>query len=296
MINGRKNMLKTIKKYKMPYLFILPFFVLFLVFQLIPIIWTVYISFTQWRGIGDPQFIGLDNYKKILIDNMFWEALKNTVVYWVSGLVLILIFALLIATILNSDLLKGRVFFKTVTFLPNVCAAIAMGLIFRLFFDENAGLINEALQAFGLSRVPWLTSTQFSKIPVIILNVWRNTPWFTMIILSGLLNIPRDYYEAATMDGASKWKQFCYITLPSLGNILFFCSVTLTVDSWKLFNESYILPGPGTSNTSLFQYMYESGFNTFNMGYASSIGVVLIVILAIISVIQLAVRRRQGEI
>jgi len=296
MINGRKNMLKTIKKYKMPYLFILPFFVLFLVFQLIPIIWTVYISFTQWRGIGDPQFIGLDNYKKILIDNMFWEALKNTVVYWVSGLVLILIFALLIATILNSDLLKGRVFFKTVTSLPNVCAAIAMGLIFRLFFDENAGLINEALQAFGLSRVPWLTSTQFSKIPVIILNVWRNTPWFTMIILSGLLNIPRDYYEAATMDGASKWKQFCYITLPSLGNILFFCSVTLTVDSWKLFNESYILPGPGTSNTSLFQYMYESGFNTFNMGYASSIGVVLIVILAIISVIQLAVRRRQGEI
>lgn len=289
-------MLKTIKKYKMPYLFILPFFVLFLVFQLIPIIWTVYISFTQWRGIGDPQFIGLDNYKKILIDNMFWEALKNTVVYWVSGLVLILIFALLIATILNSDLLKGRVFFKTVTFLPNVCAAIAMGLIFRLFFDENAGLINEALQAFGLSRVPWLTSTQFSKIPVIILNVWRNTPWFTMIILSGLLNIPRDYYEAATMDGAGKWKQFCYITLPSLGNILFFCSVTLTVDSWKLFNESYILPGPGTSNTSLFQYMYESGFNTFNMGYASSIGVVLIVILAVISVIQLAVRRRQGEI
>lgn len=105
-------MLKTIKKYKMPYLFILPFFVLFLVFQLIPIIWTVYISFTQWRGIGDPQFIGWDNYKKILIDNMFWEALKNTVVYWVSGLVLILIFALLIATILNSDLLKGRVFFK----------------------------------------------------------------------------------------------------------------------------------------------------------------------------------------
>lgn len=289
-------MLKTIKKYKMPYLFILPFFVLFLVFQLIPIIWTVHISFTQWRGIGDPQFIGLDNYKKILIDNMFWEALKNTVVYWLSGLVLILIFALLIATILNSDLLKGRVFFKTVTFLPNVCAAIAMGLIFRLFFDENAGLINEALQAFGLTRVPWLTSTQFSKIPVIILNVWRNTPWFTMIILSGLLNIPRDYYEAATMDGAGKWKQFCYITLPSLGNILFFCSVTLTVDSWKLFNESYILPGPGTSNTSLFQYMYESGFNTFNMGYASSIGVVLIVILAIISVIQLAVRRRQGEI
>ena len=98
------------------------------------------------------------------------------------------------------------------------------------------------------------------------------------------------------MDGANKWKQFVYITLPSLGNILFFCSITLTVDSWKLFNESYILPGPSTSNTSLFQYMYESGFNIFNMGYASAIGVILIVILAFLSVIQMVARRRQGEL
>lgn len=184
--------------------------------------------------------------------------------------------------------------FRTVTFLPNICAAIAMGLIFRMLFDENAGLMNEMLSSLGLQKVPWLTSTRYSKIPVIILNVWRNTPWFTMIVFSGLLNISRDYYEAATVDGANKWKQFRYITLPSLGNILFFCSITLTVDSWKMFNESYILPGPGTSNTSLFQYMYESGFNIFNMGYASAIGVILIVILAILSMIQMVARRRQG--
>lgn len=289
-------MIETIKKYRVPYLFILPFFLLFLVFQLIPIIWTFYISLTEWRGIGTPEFCGLDNYKKILADNMFWDALENTVVYWVSGLILIIIFALLIAVLLNSEMLRGRAFFKTVTFLPNVCAAIAMGLIFRLFFDENVGLFNEFLIAIGLDKIPWMTSTAYSKIPVILLNVWRNTPWFTMIILSGLLNISRDYYEAATVDGAGKWKQFWYITLPSLGNILFFCSVTLTVDSWKIFNESYILPGPGTSNTSLFQYMYESGFNIFNMGYASSIGVVLIVLLSIISIVQLVVRRKQGEI
>lgn len=106
----------------------------------------------------------------------------------------------------------------------------------------------------------------------------------------------KDYYEAATVDGATGLQQFWYITLPSLKNILFFCSVTLTVDMWKLFNESYILPGPGTSNTSLFQYMYESGFNVFNMGYASAIGVVLILILIVISVIQFIVRHKQGEI
>ena len=288
-------MLKTLKKYRAPYLFILPFFILFLVFQLIPTVWTFYISLTNWRGIGDPVFCGFENYRKLMLDNMFWDALKNTVVYWLTGLVLILVFAVLIANLLNSELLHGRVFFKTVTFLPNICAAIAMGLIFRMLFDENTGLINEALQAVGGKRIPWMTSTEYSKLPVIILNMWRNTPWFTMIILSGLLNISRDYYEAATVDGAGRWKQFWYITMPSLKNILFF-SITLTVDSWKIFNESYILPGPGTSNTSLFQYMYESGFNIFNMGFASAIGVILIIILAVLSMVQMAARRQQGEI
>lgn len=289
-------MLKTLKKYRAPYLFILPFFILFLVFQLIPTVWTFYISLTNWRGIGDPQFCGMENYRKLMLDNMFWDALRNTVIYWLTGLVLILVFAVLIANLLNSELLKGRMLFKTITFLPNICAAIAMGLIFRMLFDENTGLINEAMQALGGKWIPWMTSTEYSKLPVIILNVWRNTPWFTMIVLSGLLNISHDYYEAATVDGAGRWKQFWYITMPSLKNILFFCSITLTVDSWKIFNESYILPGPGTSNTSLFQYMYESGFNIFNMGFASAIGVILIIILAVLSLVQMVARRKQGEI
>lgn len=181
-------MLKALKKYKAPYLFILPFFILFFVFQLVPTIWTFYISFTDWKGIGDPEFSGLGNYKKMMVDNMFWESLGNTVVYWLTGLVFILFCALLIACLLNSRFLKSnsaRAFFKTATFLPNICAAIAMGLIFRMLFDENVGLFNELLTIFGGSKIPWLTSTTYSKIPVIILNVWRYTPQFTMILLSG---------------------------------------------------------------------------------------------------------------
>ena len=289
-------MKRTLKKYWAPYLFILPFFLLFLVFQLIPIIWTVYISFTEWRGIGTPEFIGLDNYKKIAIDGMFWESFFNTVIYWIVSLILILVFALLIAVLLNSPLLKGRAAFKTITFLPNICAAIAMGLIFRMLFDENMGLINEFLGIFSIEKTPWLSSIEYSKIPVILLIVWRNTPWYTMILLSGLLNISNDYFEAATVDGANGLQKFVYITIPSIKGILFFCSVTLTVDMWKIFNESYILPGPGTSNTSLFQYMYESGFNVFNMGYASAIGVFLMAVLTVLSVVQFIVKRRQGEL
>ena len=289
-------MMKTLKKYRAPYLFILPFFILFFVFQLIPTIWTVYISFTEWKGIGDPQPCGVSNYRKMMVDSMFWESLGNTVIYWIAGLVLIMGLSVLIATLLNSPLVKGRAFFRTAAFLPNICAAIAMGLIFRMLFEENVGLVNEILVSLGAERVPWLTSTEFSKIPVVFLTAWRYTPWFTMIVLSGLLNISPDYYEAATVDGANAVQKFVYITLPSLGNILFFCSITVTVDMWKMFNESYILPGPGTSNTSLFQYMYQSGFNVFNMGYASAIGVILIMILTVLSAVQFAVKRRQGEL
>nr|WP_243134419.1 sugar ABC transporter permease [Enterocloster asparagiformis] len=227
---------------------------------------------------------------------MFWESLGNTVIYWIAGLVLIMGLSVLIATLLNSPLVKGRAFFRTAAFLPNICAAIAMGLIFRMLFEENVGLVNEILVSLGAERVPWLTSTEFSKIPVVFLTAWRYTPWFTMIVLSGLLNISPDYYEAATVDGANAVQKFVYITLPSLGNILFFCSITVTVDMWKMFNESYILPGPGTSNTSLFQYMYQSGFNVFNMGYASAIGVILIMILTVLSAVQFAAKRRQGEL
>ena len=289
-------MFKNFKKYRAPYLFILPFFILFIVFQLVPTIWTVYISLTKWRGIGTPEFVGFENYWKMVIDDMFWESLLNTAIYWISGLILILFLAVLIASLLNSKCLKGRAFFKTATFLPNICAAIAMGLIFRMLFDENVGLVNEVLAAVGLENVPWLAGTKYSKIPVILLIVWRNTPWFTMIVLSGLLNISADYYETATVDGANGWQKFLFITLPSISNILFFCSVTLTVDMWKIFNEPYILPGPGTSNTSLFQYMYESGFNVFNMGYASAIGVIIMVMLTVVSVAQFLVRKRQGEV
>lgn len=289
-------MRKNLKKYRAPYLFILPFFLLFFVFQLIPVLWTVYISFTEWRGIGTPEFVGGRNYQKLCIDEMFWESFFNTIIYWIFGLVLIMAFALLIAVLLNSSLLKGRAFFKTATFLPNICAAIAMGLIFRMLFDENMGLINEVLAIFSVEKVPWLSGMEYSKIPVILLIVWRNTPWYTMIILSGLLNISNDYFEAATVDGANVFQKFVYITIPSIRGILFFCSVTLTVEMWKVFNESYILPGPGTSNTSLFQYMYESGFNVFNMGYASAIGVFLMAVLTIISLIQFMAKRKQGEL
>ena len=289
-------MLKTLRKHKWPYLFICPYFILFLVFQLVPTVRTGAISFFEWDGLRAPKWIGLKNYAMMLRDYMFKDALRNTFIYWIATAIGVLCCALLIACLLKSGALRGKRFFKTVTFLPYVCASVAMGLIFKMLFEENAGLINEIIVSLGGPRVPWLTSSKTARIPVIMLHIWRLTPWYTLIILSGLLNISPEYYEAATVDGATGAQQFFKITLPLLGNILFFCFVTVTVDSWKLFNESYVLAGPGSSNMSLFQLMYTSAFTTFKMGYASALGVVLIAILLTISVIQFIVRRRQGEL
>lgn len=289
-------MMKAINRYKWPYLFILPFFLLFLVFQLIPVIYTVVISFTEWNGIGTPRNVGVNNYTLLFKDNMFWAATLNTFIYWVASIVLVLVMGLLMANLLTYRGLRLRKAFNTLTFLPNICAVISMAIIFKLFFDTNVGLLNATLESLGMSRQEWLTGTKLSQVPVIVLYAWRNTPWYTMILISGMLAIPGEHYEAATVDGANVVQQFFRITLPSLANILFFCMISLTSDSWRLFNESFMLKGPGTSNISLFQYMYESGFTIFKMGYASAIGVILTVILLITSIIQFIIRKRQGEV
>lgn len=289
-------MLKALHKHRWPYLFICPYFILFLLFQLIPVVWTGFISFTEWDGLREMKMIGFDNYTMMLKDYMFVDSLRNTTIYWVGTAIGVIGFALLIASMLHSKSLGLKRFFKTATFLPYVCASVAMGLIFKMLFEENAGLINEVITSLGGKAVPWLTSSQTARIPVLVLHIWRLTPWYTLIVLSGLLNISPEYYEAATVDGATGAQQFFKITLPLLGNIMFFCFVTVTVDSWKLFNESYVLAGPGSSNMSLFQLMYTSAFTTFKMGYASALGVVLILILLVISIAQFIVRRRQGEI
>lgn len=285
------RILKTLKKYRIPYLFISPFFLLFFCFQLIPVIWTFYISFTEWNGLKTPEWVGLDNFRLMFNDYMFRDAFRNTVFYWVVAVISVIVIALMIAVALRSPRLKCKKAFQTISFLPYVCASVAMGLIFMMLFDENAGLVNAIIVACGGEKVAWLSSSAYSKIPVIILFVWRSIPWFTIIIYSGLLNIPTEYYEAATVDGANVFQQFFRITIPLLKNILFFCALTITIDSWKMFNESMTLQGPGTSNTSLFQLVYENGFQTMKLGYASSLSVVLILILLVISMIQYKLRK-----
>jgi len=286
----------TWKRYGFAYLAISPFFLQFIIFQLVPTIETFYYSFTDWNGMKKPRWVGWRNYAQLFNDYQFIDSLRNTTLYWIVGVIGVLGFALLIASFLNSKALRFKAFFKTATYLPYVCASMAMGLIFGMLFDENAGLINAVISLFGGTPQPWLTSSRLARIPVHILFIWRTIPWYTLIFLSGLLNIPTEYYEAATVDGANGVQKFFHITLPSLGNISFFCFVTITVDAWKIFNEPYTLAGPSSSNMSLFQLMYTNAFKIFKMGYGSAVGVMLILVLLVISLIQFRVRHKQGEL
>ncbi|MEG0270564.1 MAG: sugar ABC transporter permease, partial [Clostridia bacterium] len=174
-------MIKALRKYRWPYLFIAPYFLLFLLFQLIPIIWTGFISFTEWDGLRELKMVGFANYQLMFKDYMFADALRNTIVYWVMTAIGVLAIAMLISSLLNSKSLCFKRFFKTATFLPYVCASVAMGLIFKMLFEENAGLINQIILSLGGKPVPWLTSSQTAWIPVTLLHIWRLTPWYTLI-------------------------------------------------------------------------------------------------------------------
>ncbi len=280
------------------YLFISPFFILFAIFQLTPMIWSFYLSFHKWNGLGTPELIGLGNYRFLLRDSVFHTALKNTIVYWIANALAVIPLALILASLLNHTWLRAKRVIRTVMFLPYVTATVAVGLIFNMLFDFNSGLVNSLLALVGITPVPWLTSTQISKLPVIFLNVWRITPWYALILLSGLQSIPRDLYEAATVDGAGTLRRFFSITIPSLMPILFFCFITLTVESFRIFTEPYILTqgGPANSSLSVVQYLYINGFSIFKLGLASAVGYALTLILLAVSAGQIVALRRQSEL
>jgi ABC-type sugar transport system permease subunit len=185
---------------------------------------------------------------------------------------------------------------RVVIFQPYVTATVAVGLVFNMIFDFNSGLINSILKSLSLAPQPWLNSVTLSKIPVMVLNVWRVMPWYLLIIFSRLLAINPEYYEAATVDGANPVQRMFHITIPSLAPILFFCFLTETIESFRIFTEPYVMTsgGPGSSSLSVVLYLYRNGFQIFKMGYASTIAYALTFILLIISAGQIVLLRNQG--
>jgi ABC-type sugar transport system permease subunit len=278
------------------YAFIAPFYLLFLLFGAFPLGWSLVLTFQEWDGLRPMKHVGLRNFAMLLRDQRFLDSVGNTAIYWVIDIIFILGLALVMAVLLHAPRLQGRPIYRLILYLPNVTATVAVGLVFTMVFDFNSGLANGFLQSLGLPRLAWLNSTGLSKVPVMVLNIWRATPWYMLILLSGLQAINPELYQAATVDGAGPIQKLLRITIPSLATVLFFCFLTETIDSFRIFTEPYILTGggPGSSSLSIVEYLYESGFTIFKLGYAAAIGYVLTVILLVISAAQVIFLRRRG--
>ncbi|WP_043934392.1 carbohydrate ABC transporter permease [Bacillus sp. EB01] len=271
-----------------PYFFLAPAFLLILLFTVYPFFSSFILSFQEVRGI-QKTFVGLANYIRLFQDPIFYKSLINTFQILVIQVPIMLFFALLIAVGLHSSMLKGKAFFRISYFMPAITALVAASIVFMILLDEQFGLINYFLSLIGVNPISWLNTPFWAKMSVILVMTWRWTGYNMVIFLAGLQNIPSELYEAASIDGAGKIKQFFMITIPQLKPVFIFTVVMSTIGTLQLFDEPFILTngGPNAATMTITLYLYETGFKFFDFGYASAIAYVLVMITAFVSWIQM---------
>ena len=272
-----------------PYLFIAPFYILFAIFMGYPLISSLIMSFYEMRGFQSRIFVGFANFTDLFQDPIFWKSLWNTVYFALGTLILQLPVALLLAILLNSKLVKGKNFLRLAFFTPVLVAGVFVAIIFNLIFDQRAGLINNEFVFFG-KEIGWLSKESYVMPAVILTGVWQWAGFNMIYFLAGLQGIRQELYEAAAVDGANWWQSFVHITLPSLRPVIAFVFVVSMIGSFQLFDLPYILTNggePSDAGTTIVMYLYKNGFQFMRLGYAATIGWVLFIIIAIISIVQL---------
>jgi cellobiose transport system permease protein len=280
------------------YLFISPFFILFAVFGLYPLLFSLYLSFVKWDGMTAMQWVGLANFKSMLDDEILRRAVLNTLVIGLLYVPPMMILAFLFAQALNTHWLKMRSLYRAAFFLPCVTPMAVIAVVFGLIFSAEKGVLNfvllqlnHVLPFLHLQPIPWLTNENWSKVAVAILVVWRWTGYNMVLMLAGLQGIPADYYEAAMVDGANGLQRMRHITLPLMKPTFRFCGLLSLLGTIYMFDEIFVLTsgGPGTSSTNVGLYLFNISFNDFRFGYASCVGYT---IAAFVFVGTLIVQRR----
>jgi multiple sugar transport system permease protein len=247
--------------------------------------------------IRNLRFIGLRNYADVLAAPLFWKSLWNTAYFVVAGVPLSIGASLGAALLLNSPLARARGLFRTALFAPVVTTVVAVALIWKYLFHTRYGLINYALGHLGIAPVDWLGDPHWSMPAIIIFAVWKNFGYNMIILLAGLQSIPGELYEAARIDGASAWRQFRHITLPSLKPVLLLVGIITMAGYFQLFAEPYVmtLGNPLQSTYSVLYYMYEEGFMWWSLGRASAIAFLLFALILVATRVLLRVTRREAD-
>ena len=275
------------------WLFVTPNLVLLAVFLFLPLFLVFKLSFQQASTFGPAKWIGFDNYRDLLGDEVFWRVLLNTAIFTVATVPASIAIGLVLAVLLNKAM-PARPLFRTIIYLPIVISGLVTSMIGLLMFDEGIGVLNGVLQELGLGSLHWQTDGALAMVSVVLMTMWTRIGFAMVIYLAGLQDIPAEVYEAADLDGASSWQQFRRVTTPMLGGSTLFLVVMNMIWSFQVFDVVYVMTngGPGYDTSMLVLYAYDEGFGpSRDFGYGSTIGVVLFVITLALAIVQ--VRRSE---
>jgi cellobiose transport system permease protein len=275
-----------------PYAYIAPFFVIFGIFGLVPFLFTFYIALFDWNPIGDQTFIGADNFTRMIGDPRFWNATGNTVRIWLLSTIPQLALALVLAHVLNHARLKAALFFRMAVLVPYITSVAATAIVFAQMFDRDYGLLNWLLEQVGIGPIDFVQSVWGSHVLIAVMVAWRWCGYNTLLYLAALQAVPRDIYEAASIDGAGGWAQFRHITVPSLRPVIIFTVVTSTIGGLQIFTEPLLVArttnltcGAVRQCQTLTLFLYEQGFGQYQFGYGAAVGVALFLMIIVIAAI-----------
>jgi len=275
------------------FLFVLPWFIGFLLFQAAPIIQSLSLSFTEWDLMSKPLFVGFNNYVHLFSkDPLFWKSLKVTLIYALCSIPLCVITALIVALLLNQAI-PGRSVLRAIYYLPAITSGVAVSMAWRLIYNPDFGLLNYLLLKFGIHGPAWLSDTKWALPSIIIMAIWASGA--TMILyLAGLQGIPRYLYEAAELDGANSFQKFTKVTLPMLTPTIFFNIVISLIGSLQIFTEAYVMTGGGPQYSTYFYslYIYENAFRYFKMGYASALAWIIFIVILVLTILQVYLSKK----
>ncbi|WP_060672760.1 carbohydrate ABC transporter permease [Rossellomorea vietnamensis] len=284
-------------------LFVLPYLILFSIFLVAPIVYGVWISLHNWDLLNPvKEFVGLKNYMNIFdsesyLHTLFFEGLKNTFIFVIFSVPLLVIIGLALALLLNSLPQKVKGLFRTMYFIPYSVSVSIVAIIWLWIFDTNSGLINQYLQKLGGSPIPWLTDLPWAWVSIIIATLWW-TIGFNMVIFTNALNdVPEELYEAGSLDGTNSWQRLIHITLPTIKPTMIFVILTSTIASFNVYGQPYLMTrgGPGTSTQVLLMNIVEEGFNQRQLGNAAAMSIMMALIMIVISIIQFRITREKKE-
>jgi multiple sugar transport system permease protein len=291
-MNGRRGLSLATREALAAYLFILPSFLGFAIFLLVPMLMSAGLSLYDWELLRPPIFIGLENYRDLTRDPLFVKVLVNTA-YYAFGLVpLNIVVSLGLALWLNTKL-RGLTFFRLAFFLPVVTVTVAVSLIWKWMYEPRIGIVNAALGLFGISGPNWLADPFWAMPALIILGLWKGFGYNMVLFLAGLQGIPPTLYEAAMIDGANAWHRFWKITLPLLSPAMFLAVILTVISSFQIFDQAFVMTagGPSNATNTIVLYIFQNGFQFFKMGYASAIAWALFAVIFTFTLIQMWLQR-----